>query len=43
MAAVLVVDDDPYIRELATTLLNNEGFTVYEARNGREALERLGE
>ncbi len=43
MAAVLVVDDDPYIRELAGTLLNNEGFSVYEARNGREALEKLGE
>lgn len=43
MAAILVIDDDPYIRELAGTLLLNEGFSIYEARNGREALEKLAE
>ncbi len=43
MATVLVVDDDPYIRELVGTLLGREGFAVAEARNGREALQRLGE
>lgn len=43
MAAILVVDDDPYIRELVGTLLQNEGFAIAEARNGREALQRLGE
>ena len=41
MAAVMVIDDDPYIRELAGTLLCNEGFTVIEAANGREALKKL--
>lgn len=43
MAAILVIDDDPYIRELVHALLRNEGFSVHEAGNGREALERLGE
>lgn len=43
MANILVVDDDPYIRELVGTLLQNEGFLVQEARNGREALQKLGE
>jgi two-component system OmpR family response regulator len=43
MAAILVIDDDPYIRELVSTLLRNEGFAVREAANGREALQKLGE
>ena len=43
MAVILVVDDDPYIRELAGTLLSNEGFAIQEAGNGREALKALGE
>ena len=43
MASVLVIDDDPYMRELAGTLLGNEGFSVEEARNGREALQKLGD
>ncbi len=42
MAAILVIDDDPYIRELVGTLLQNEGFSIYEAKNGREALQKLG-
>ncbi len=41
MANILVVDDDPYIRELIRTLLKNEGFTVFEAKNGRDALQKL--
>jgi DNA-binding response OmpR family regulator len=43
VAAILVIDDDPYIRELAGTLLKSEGFFVTEAGNGREALQKLGE
>ena len=43
MATILVIDDDPYIRELVGTLLQNEGFSIYEAGNGREALDRLSE
>ncbi len=42
MATILVIDDDPYIRELTGTLLTNEGFTVFEATNGCDALDKLG-
>jgi DNA-binding response OmpR family regulator len=35
---VLVVDDDPAVRELAATVLQREGFTVLTARDGEEAL-----
>ena len=35
---VLVVDDEPAIRELVTTVLRYEGFEVSSAENGREAL-----
>lgn len=43
MAAILVIDDDPHIRELVGTLLAGEGFTIYEAKNGRDALQKLGQ
>ncbi len=43
MATILVIDDDPHIRELVSTLLSGEGFAVCEAKNGREALAKLGE
>ena len=39
---ILVVDDDPGIRELLELALNDEGYTVLVAGNGREALEHLG-
>lgn len=35
---VLIVDDEPHNRELVRDLLEVEGHTVYEARNGTEAL-----
>lgn len=41
MANILMVDDDPHIRELVQVLLTQEGFTVYEAENGEDALEKL--
>lgn len=43
MANIMIIDDDPYIRELESTLLRNEGYTIYEAGNGREALQQLKE
>ncbi len=43
MANIMIIDDDPYIRELERTLLRNEGYTIYEAGNGREALQQLKE
>lgn len=41
MTNILIVDDDPHIRELVHVLLVNEGFTVYEASDGIKALEKL--
>ncbi len=41
MSKLLIVDDDPYIRELARVFLQNEGFDVYEASDGVEALSML--
>lgn len=43
MAHILITDDDPYIRELVGALLNAEGFTVTEAENGQDGLDRLAE
>jgi PAS domain S-box-containing protein len=40
---ILVVDDDPALRELIRRLLEREGYTVTEAENGRVALERIRE
>lgn len=41
MARVLVVDDDPNIRELVSLFLKREGFEIIEARDGEEALLQL--
>lgn len=41
MGYVLVVDDDPHIRELVRVILQREGLTVQEAEDGRLALERM--
>ncbi|HEX7064045.1 MAG TPA: response regulator transcription factor [Bacillales bacterium] len=38
MTKILIVDDDPNIRELAGHFLRNEGFTIHEAGDGEEAL-----
>jgi two-component system, OmpR family, response regulator len=38
MASILIVDDDPHIRKLLNVLLRSEGFTVFEATNGIEAI-----
>ena len=36
---ILIVDDDPMIRNLLTQALERSGFTVKMAKNGEEALE----
>lgn len=41
MAKILIVDDDLHIRELLKLLLTTEGFDVYEAVDGIDALDRL--
>lgn len=38
---ILVVDDEQKIRELITLYLHREGFTVWQASNGKEALSAL--
>lgn len=41
MSKILVVDDDPNIRELARVFLKNDGYEVHEASDGLEALSKL--
>jgi CheY-like chemotaxis protein len=38
---VLIVDDDPDMREVIRAVLQNEGFDTTEARNGLQALRIL--
>lgn len=40
---ILVVDDDDAIRALLTTVLKRRGLRVETARNGAEAVTKLGE
>jgi diguanylate cyclase (GGDEF)-like protein len=39
---LLVVDDDPAIREILTDLLNEMGHSSETAEDGREAIEKIG-
>lgn len=41
MSKILIVDDDPHIRELVGVFLKNEAFEVIEAEDGLDALEQL--
>ena len=41
MSKIMIVDDDPNIRELVCALLKNGGFEVCEAKDGRDALQRI--
>ncbi len=40
---VMVVDDDPAVLELITTRLAIAGYQTFAARDGQEAVSRLGE
>lgn len=42
-AKILVVDDEPQVRRVMKVALSAEGYTVFEARNGQEALENFSE
>jgi two-component system, OmpR family, KDP operon response regulator KdpE len=42
-ATILVVDDEPQIRRVLRTTLSAEGYTITEARDGTEALEKVRE
>ena len=37
--AILLVEDEPAVRQLFATALSRAGYKVYEARNGQEALK----
>jgi DNA-binding response OmpR family regulator len=41
MSKIMIVDDDPNIRELVCTLIKNGGFDVCEAKDGRDALAKM--
>lgn len=41
MNSILIVDDDPHLRELSGVFLRREGFDVSEVANGVEALSFL--
>ena len=41
MSKIMIVDDDPHIRELAGVFLKREGFDILEASDGVEALGKL--
>jgi len=40
---ILVVDDDPGVRERMRHMLRRDGWRVDEAANGRQALDRMGQ
>jgi len=40
---ILIVDDDPEIREIVRVLLESEGFTALEASSGEEALSMFSD
>jgi two-component system KDP operon response regulator KdpE len=42
-AKILVVDDEPQIRRIMRTTLTAEGYSVYDARSGEEALDAVRE
>lgn len=41
MSKIMIVDDDPNIRELVRVLLRNHGFEACEAADGRDALQKI--
>jgi CheY-like chemotaxis protein len=43
MAKILIVDDEPAIRFLITAVLEDEGYELFEAADGREAVTLLAD
>lgn len=43
MTSILVVEDDPTVRQLICEVLVSEGFEVDAAADGRQALDRVAE
>lgn len=42
MRRILIVDDEPAVREAVAMVLTDEGYTVLMAPDGRTALEMIG-
>jgi two-component system, cell cycle sensor histidine kinase and response regulator CckA len=40
---ILLVEDEPAVRQLFAQALTREGYSVYEARNGQEAMKLFDE
>lgn len=40
MAKILVIDDDPMYREMMVEVLQDEGYELFEAENGKVGIER---
>jgi two-component system OmpR family response regulator len=40
MKRILVVDDEPALVQVLSSILESEGYEVYSASNGREGIER---
>lgn len=40
---ILIVDDDPYILGMVRLILENEAYEIIEAKDGREALEKISQ
>ena len=40
LATILLVEDEPAVRQLFAQALSRAGYAVYEARNGQEAMRR---
>ena len=43
MKTILIVDDDPDMRKLATIILSKEGYGIIEAEDGSIALDLVKE
>jgi two-component system phosphate regulon response regulator PhoB len=43
MAKIMIVDDEPAIRFLITATLEDEGYELFEAADGREAATLVGD
>ncbi|MEK6943636.1 MAG: response regulator [Nanoarchaeota archaeon] len=41
MSKIMVVDDEPSLRELITAIFSSEGFEVIDAASGQECLDKL--
>jgi DNA-binding response OmpR family regulator len=43
LETILLVEDEPAVRQLFATALSRAGYTVFEARNGEEAMKVFDE